>query len=301
MEALIQKRGYVLFTVTWYDSVDDLRFETFLETIRECSRTETPLVVVDGSPSEDVHNALQSASFGSNITTVRRQTAIGKKGAALREAAQIASQLPGVNASTLLCWQEPEKTDMVQRWQRVLAGSREHEHEHEADADLADLVVPYRNVKIFEETYPTEQFHSEMYGNLYLDAVAATELKALHLALPRVDGVLSRALMDEESSNNQTRKLVPRLDWHFGPFAFQAQHIRLWTEYDRGDSYDAQVVPWVFAMRKGLTVISVQVDYQAPLAMKEQEEGNVEFIEKRLQQLNGLDPLVKKAWTDELY
>jgi len=30
------------------------------------------------------------------------------------------------------------------------------------------------------------------------------------------------------------------------------------------------------------------------------EEGNVEFIEKRLWQLNSLDPVVKAAWTDEL-
>ena len=35
--------------------------------------------------------------------------------------------------------------------------------------------------------------------------------------------------------------------------------------------------------------------------LEAQEEGDVGFIEKRLTQLNSLDPLVKAAWTDSPY
>ena len=63
----------------------------------------------------------------------------------------------------------------------------------------------------------------------------------------------------------------------------------------------AQVVPLVHAVRKGLRLASVAVAFEAPAAMKAQEEGDVGFIEKRLAQLNSLDPLVKAAWTDSPY
>jgi len=61
------------------------------------------------------------------------------------------------------------------------------------------------------------------------------------------------------------------------------------------------VVPLVHAVRKGLRLASVAVAFEAPAAMKAQEEGDVGFIEKRLAQLNSLDPLVKAAWTDSPY
>ena len=93
----------------------------------------------------------------------------------------------------------------------------------------------------------------------------------------------------------------PSIDWYFGPFAFRAKFANLWTEYRGGDSYDCQVVPFVHALRKGLNVVSITVDFELDPAMKQQEEGNSEFIEKRLKQLNGLNPLVKKAWNDEFY
>ena len=36
--------------------------------------------------------------------------------------------------------------------------------------------------------------------------------------------------------------------------------------------------------------------------MQQEEENNLlAYIEKRIGQLNGLDPVVKQAWTDPLY
>lgn len=277
IKRLVENKGFVIFTATWYDSKDDLRFKMCLKMIKECGTYKSPIVVVDGSPSEEVHSVLKSSG-----AIVYRQTGKGKKGAALREAAMIASQLPGVTDATPLCWQEPEKIDMVRHWGTMFDTS------HFSAGSFMDVLVPWRNQRLFQETYPVEQYHSEMYGNHYLDTLAVKRLNELNLELPDVTfEVMSPKL--------------PRIDWHFGPFSFRAEHVKLWTEYKGGDSYDAQLVPIVHAMRKGLNVCSRVVDFKAPLDMKKEEEGNVNFIEKRLAQLNDLDPKVKRSWMEEFY
>jgi len=271
--------GLVIFTVTWYDSTEDLRMQLCLETVAKCQTFSIPIVVVDGSPSDEVHSALQSSG-----AIVYRQTFEGKKGAALREAALKAHGLPGVVDSTKLCWMEAEKTDMVRNWSAL------HESENNGDySDHDDIIMPWRNQILFRSMYPIEQYHSEMYGNYYLDNVAKEEMKKMKLEYPEIEG-----------HGFRPRK-YPHLDWHFGPFAFQAKHIKLWTEYKGGDSYDAQLVPIVHAMRKGHRVSSREINYRAPPEMQKQEEENSAFIEKRLAQLNDLDPKVKKAWTEEFY
>ena len=94
---------------------------------------------------------------------------------------------------------------------------------------------------------------------------------------------------------------VRNIDWHFGPFAFRQRVTNLWTSY-KGNSYDAQLVPIVHGIRKGYRVnTDITVTFLLDEKMKEQEEGNIEFIEKRLNQLNVLDPRVKMAWNEEFY
>jgi len=108
------------------------------------------------------------------------------------------------------------------------------------------------------------------------------------------------AFENEKLVTERSGQTIPVVDWHFGPFGFRKRHLSLWTEYS-GRSYDAQLVPIVHGMRKGLRVRSILVAFELSGRMKEQEEGNVEFIEKRLKQLWDLDPVVKKAWSDEYY
>ena len=43
----------------------------------------------------------------------------------------------------------------------------------------------------------------------------------------------------------------------------------------------------------------LEVPFEAPRAMKEEEEGDLAFIEKRLMQINFLDPKVIAAWTED--
>lgn len=127
------------------------------------------------------------------------------------------------------------------------------------------------------DSYPIEQYHSEMYGNYYLNCVMKNELEG-------------------------TEQSCGDIDWHFGPFAFRKKLLNLWLEY-KGTSYDAQLIPIVAAIRKGGLMINTQitVSFKLEKEMKAQEEGNVDFIEKRIQQLNGLDPKVKQFWKDPLY
>ena len=91
-----------------------------------------------------------------------------------------------------------------------------------------------------------------------------------------------------------------KLDWHFGPFAMKAEHVGLWTDH-HGELWDAQVIPIVYAARMGLAVRSATCPFEAPAVMKEEEENNLAFVEKRIMQLNFLDPKVKSAWQEEMY
>lgn len=354
---VITKCGYVVFTCTYYTTTNDIRFQQCLQTLRHQQSAATDnnkahaapgaiVVVVDGSPCEAVQAALQATG-----AIVHRQLSshVGK-GGALRQAAAIASQLPGVDhSSTLLCWQEPEKTNMMAWWPTIVKHHRHPLFPNTANDD--DVVIPYRDPTTFMHTYPMEQYHSESYGNLYLDCVMEDAIKTLqqqkqgngnaadaddgknntnnkkkkikiahcrlHPGHPRSTAKASAskpvAASKKKSSSNTTANIQPqpslqprhhyaKMDWHFGPFAFKAKHVELWTAYKTGqNSYDAQLVPIVHAIRKGLTVSSIMIEFELSEKMRHEEQGNVAYIEKRLAQLNELDPVVKKAWSDPFY
>ena len=227
-----------------------------------------PTVVVDASPDSSLRQSMQEA--GGQFVQIYPQTVKGKKGAALREAASHASSLQGVTEQTFLCWQESEKIEMVGLWAGVF------------DSDLVnkstiypDIVVPYRELTSFQKSYPIEQYHSEKYANMYMDCVAKTYGQAMLI--------------------NNTLQLP--VDWHFGPLAFRASHVQLWTgPSNAGELWDAQVVPIVHGLKRGMCIRNVEVVFHTPLAMKQEEEGDLAYIEKRLFQINYLDPRVKNAW-----
>jgi hypothetical protein len=277
MEDASAAKAVVLFTCTFYKTVDDTRCACCLDFFRTAKASGVFVVVVDASPDDSgVREAMAKA--GEGMILVAKQQAQGKKGAALREAASIAAKLQGVDPeSTWLCWQEPEKSDMARHWVGALSQA----------AATDDIVVPYRDRGLFESTYPCEQFHSESYGNMWLDC-AAKELSSE--ITPTYRGLFT-------SSSSSTMDLP--LDWHFGPFALRAKHVAIWTAYT-GELWDAQTVPIVYAARQGLTVRSITVEFEAPAVMKEEEEGNLAFVEKRIMQLNYMDPKIKSAWTEEM-
>jgi len=252
----------VVFTATFYKSASDTRCQMCLRTIELLKSKAIPIVIVDDSPDATIRDLMRSK--GANV--VQKQQTKEKKGAALREAASLAATIDGVNEDTWLCWQEPEKFDLANHWVDAIS---------DEGSKKADVLIPTRNDEIFKKTYPIEQYHSENFANMYLNAVA-----------------------NDYCSKNQIT-FPTNLDWHFGPVAFRRRHLNLWVKYD-GVTYEAQFNPVVYAARTGLVVYSTEVPFHAPLEMKQEEEGDVAFIEKRLAQINDLDPKVKAAWTDDL-
>jgi hypothetical protein len=194
--------------------------------------------------------------------TVYAQTGHGKA-AALRQAAQLASQIPGVDHNAWLCFQEPEKTTMVPQWHRTLS----------LVTPGTGVVVPRRQEPEFEHSYAIEQWHSENFGNRFLNTVVSAQRGQGTVLLP------------------------PGLDWFFGPLAFRAKHATHWTEYG-GGGYDSQLVPIVLAAQAGVVVADVPVRYLADPEMKAQEQGSIAFVKKRFRQLTALVPVVAAALED---
>ena len=242
----------VIFTCTFYTSEADVRLACCLKFLGQCRAHELDVVVVDASPSEAIRAKMKEAHPAAEVV---KQTAQGRKGAALREALGLAAARAAGDAAWL-CWQEPEKDAMVPLWAACLGA---------ASGRALDVVVPRRRADLFRDTYPVEQYHSESFANALLTAAAGD------------------AGFDAD------------LDWHFGPFGLKKRHAHLWLAND-GELWDAQVLPIVHALKNGLAVGGVEVPFIAPLAMKAQEEGIFVFVEKRLMQINFLDPKVVAAF-----
>ena len=151
----------VVFTATRYSSTKEVRFQQSIETLNALKERGLPVVVVDDSPDSHVRDLLSATG-----AVVSKQQSKGKKGAAFREAATLASQIEGVTGETWICWQEPEKTDMARHWVSAVDTT-------------ASVVVVARVLANFKKTYPIEQFHSETFANLHLDSVAAAAVKQL--------------------------------------------------------------------------------------------------------------------------
>jgi len=277
---LVKAKKLVVFTCTYYASTEDLRLHQCIETLNDPTYGSSTVatVVVDGSPRE-IHEYLKRACVNTIICKEEGRNGKGK-GGALREAAAIAGSLPGVEDDTWLCWQEAEKSDMMRCWQTEVI----HE-ENDALLSNYDTICPKRNDVCFKKSYPIEQYHSESYGNYYMNCVMKGALKAVNDAKNEKDPVIR----------------CEGIDWHFGPFAFRKKLLPLWLKYE-GISYDAQLIPIVAVIRKGYAVnSSLEVNFLLDEKMKNQEEDNLDFIEKRLYQLNDLDPKLKQSWKDDLY
>ena len=104
LKELVRKHDLVIFTSTYYNDVNDLRFRQCLRKLKDprYGSSIISIVVINGSPME-VHNILKSIS---GAIVYREQKRFGKgKGGALRESAMASASLPVTTESTLLCWQ----------------------------------------------------------------------------------------------------------------------------------------------------------------------------------------------------
>jgi hypothetical protein len=160
---------FVVVSPTFYPNKSDTRFQLGLEACRRAKALRIPLLLVDASPPE-VKEELRAAG-----ATVHDQTWTGRKGAALREAIDLArASLP---PDGVICFQELEKVEMI-GLQREVASY--------ITSSGCDVCVPRREDSLFRRSYPVEQYHQETFANLYLDALGAA------VGLPSLDWTFGR-------------------------------------------------------------------------------------------------------------
>ena len=256
--------NFICCAPTFYPNTDDLRYKLGEEACREVAKHRIRLILIDASPNEEVVQGLENA--GNGYVRVVKQTSIGKKGVALREAIQtsyeeLLSSATGGRGrdskckDSIIAFMELEKVDLVQYWNPLI--------QHMID-ESSDICVPKRSDQSFKKYYPIEQYHSENFVNMYLDCLA-----------------------------KNTIGLNTSIDWTCGPVAFRSHLVNHWLNYD-GDLWDVQLVPLInaFVAMNGAKVTSFEVDYQHPSTMKEQEEFSPIWCEKRLFQINTLKDTV---------
>ena len=75
--------------------------------------------------------------------------------------------------------------------------------------------------------------------------------------------------------------------------ALRCSHVHYWLNFD-GEIWDAQIVPMIHAHLAGAAVRDIPIDYRHSPLMKQEEQGQPIWSEKRLMQLNFLSDYVTK-------
>lgn len=255
-----------LVVPTYFASADEPRFKLTLQSLTHAARAQVLTVVVDAS-ADSIRSQLRET--GAHV--VKQGNPAGKKGAALREGLQLALDMRGSSC---------QPVDPTQLATRISPGSRARDARHSNGHVIGffepeklgmvvwmlkaarylrtqdfDIVIPRRDLTHFSATYPKEQYHQEMFTNLFIDSIA-------------------------------TQRGFPRgLDWTFGPVLLNARFAPLWLKY-HGSLWDAQVVPYLRAVRwYGARIGSIVVPYEHPVQMRVEEEGKAQWAHKRYQQL----------------
>lgn len=229
----------VLATTTRYASVDEVRCRLAQQMVRAAHTEGFGIVVVDGSPTEEVRAALENAG-----AVVLREETGATMGAGRRLALQEAGALCGTDGAC--AWIEPEKFPLVPSLRRLCAP---------IFAGTAHITVPARTEAGFA-SYPAVQAFAEQCGNAIFAKLAGTTL-----------------------------------DMWFGPRAMHVRGLAYFARYagDYGDRWDAIFIPVLRALRDGLCVVSVPVDYCHPAEQTRVEADDRQVgILKRLEQLTTL-------------
>jgi hypothetical protein len=251
----------IVVAPTFYTCLEDVRYRLALEACQNAAYHKITVILVDASPTSAIREGLVKA--GDGYVEAVPQTAKGRKGAALREAIGLAfrqqqKQQQHENSNHYIAFQELEKVDMFRHWLPIL--------QHMIDT-AAQVTVPRRADACFRSTYPMEQYHAESFANAFL------------------------------STLGQDIGLVA-LDWTMGPVALRSDQVHHWINYVEGELWDVQLIPLIQAHLAGAKVTSLDIDYLHPESMKDEEQGDSKWNQKRLMQLNFLNDTVGKFITD---
>lgn len=233
-----------------------------MEFIKKATSLNFQVVVVDGKSSKSFQKELK---IFKNIRTSGRDGF--KRSPAKRKAFKIASKLPGVK---VIISTEAEKISLIDFAEEITKPIFNGK---------ADIVIPKREDKLFRETYPDYMYESEVEGNkLYLE-----QLKL-------------QGLLGSED-----------LDLFFGPrvFANNPKVLNLFLKlsfskvsakpggkqyFDPEEYANAQFFPIVYALKKRLRVVGVEIPFVYPKLQKDNETRGAKsyFEEKRKSQKLGI-------------
>lgn len=150
--------GICVATTTFYKNSDDLRLKLTLRTLNALHEAQISVVVVDGSPNDEVKKKLQATG-----AIVIREVLGTTMGAGRRQALREADR--AISIDHVVFWMEPEKYPIVPFIRQICAPIQEGE---------ADIVVPRRADEL--SSYPKTQRLAEQCGNAIFEAVTGLAL-----------------------------------------------------------------------------------------------------------------------------
>jgi hypothetical protein len=250
------------FMSTRYVGDDELRGDTLvraklaLRTLRAASERGIATFVVD----EGSHAGwLQEAKTLPYITIVNADLSgpgTHNMGRCRRQAANLALE----NGAQRIFYVDPEKYDLFE--------NRESFEKISTKMDRGYVIVIPRRRSV--ETYPRVQREMEMVSNHTLNNII---MKASH-------------------TNQQIMRANREgpFDYNFGPSAWERDSARLFTEYtgEHGDRWESIFVPRWEAMKRGMLIGNVTIDYTHPVEQTASEEGDPAYTVKRKEQANAL-------------
>jgi len=251
----------VLITALMYPDLNDARFLCALDSCDLAAKNQIPVIAVDDSPlglHEKVKEVLEER--GKGWVRVVKFRGKGKKAASIRQAMALAMKWRSSSSPTerwVTAFSEFEKSDFLNHVRDAVQPILKNE---------ADIVTPGRDEKLFQETYASEQYHSESLARTYLNM-----------------------LWRKEGGESD-------LDWLFGPICWEGNSVGPFYMESNEESWDAQIIPSIRASRTiGSRWIGVTIPYRHHKLQREQEQNSLEFCEKRVMQLNLMISLLSRA------
>ncbi len=269
-EVLSNPSRVAIATITYYpiwrqggtieENIDQLRGNLALETIAAATENGYQVVVVDSGSTQSFIDTARS--LGARVSAQEEKHMSGARRQAIRESAA----QTGVE---VICITEPEKISLVRDLipavaQPILEGK-------------ADIVIPERTSYSYS-TYPEEQAKFEQKSN------------RLFSRLAQIAGLI--------------KPDAPELDMFMGPRIIRNEPglIKLFMEryaFEPGEAKTHSLVnteawantlffPVLTALKKGLTVSSIKVDYTHPPEQTASEIDNPDFNYKRRMQSRGI-------------
>jgi hypothetical protein len=259
----ISNSNIILISTTAYKDINEYRYLLARKTVQTAKKYKFNIILVDRS------NLLSGSSLISNsfkedgAIVIESSGRNCRKGCAFRLALQAALNFND-NSDKVIVFFEPEKVDFIRFISSLAYSIQLNEY---------DLILPSRCYPQCFETLPIEQQHSELFGMFHISNIVK-ELRLNGWPL--------------------------EVDWFFGPVLFHSKLANFYLQ-NNSSMWSAHILPQIQAYHyynnKGnpLRIASISINYHHPPVQKSMEEGNIQYSNKRLSQLNTIINNVEKA------